>query len=95
MPILKDNLKQLYYFYESVKNNNISNAAKKLFISQPAISMQIKKLENCCGMKLIGENDCKKIQPTPEGRKLYEYNITMQFNYLKSRKVYEFIVLYY
>jgi len=73
MSILKDNLKQLYYFYESVKNNNISNAAKKLFISQPAISMQIKKLENCCGMKLIGENDCKKIQPTPEGRKLYEY----------------------
>ncbi|MEA2108074.1 MAG: LysR family transcriptional regulator [Pseudomonadota bacterium] len=73
MSILKDNLKQLYYFYESVKNNNISTAAKKLFISQPAISMQIKKLENCCGIKLIREKNCKKIQPTPEGRKLYEY----------------------
>ncbi|MEA3347603.1 MAG: LysR family transcriptional regulator [Pseudomonadota bacterium] len=73
MSILKDNLKQLYYFYESIRNNNISAAAKKLFISQPAVSMQIKKLESCCGMKLIEENSCKKILPTAEGRKLYEY----------------------
>jgi len=73
MSILKDNLKQLYYFYETVKNENISNAAKKLFISQPAISMQIKKLENCCGIQLIEKKNSKRIQPTPEGRKLYDY----------------------
>ena len=73
MSIFKDNLKQLYYFYESVKNDNISSAAKKLFISQPAVSMQIKKLENRCGIKLIEENSWKKIQPTSEGKKLYEY----------------------
>ncbi len=73
MTILKDNLKQLYYFYESVRNRNISTAAKKLFISQPAVSMQIKKLENCCGMKLIEESCGKKILPTSEGQKLFEY----------------------
>jgi len=73
MSILKDNLKQLYYFYETVRNESISNAAKKLFISQPAISMQIKKLENCCGIQLIEKKNSKKIQPTPEGRKLYDY----------------------
>ena len=73
MSTLKDNLKQLYYFYESIRNNNMSVAAKKLFISQPAVSMQIKKLESCCGIKLIEENNRKKILPTSEGRKLYEY----------------------
>ncbi len=73
MSILKDNLKQLYYFYEAIHNHNISTAAKKLFISQPAVSMQIKKLESCCDIKLIEKNSCKKILPTAEGRKLYEY----------------------
>ena len=71
--MLKDNLKQLYYFYESIRNNNISAAAKKLFISQPAVSMQIKKLESCCGIKLIEEKGSKKLVPTAEGEKLYEY----------------------
>jgi len=73
MPYLKDNLKQLYYFYEAVNNKSISNAAKKLFISQPAVSMQIKKLENACGFRLIEGESSKKLRPTPEGRKLYKY----------------------
>ena len=73
MSILKDNLKQLYYFYESVRNGNMSTASKKLFISQPAVSMQIKKLENCCGVKLIEEGNGKRLRPTAEGDKLYEY----------------------
>ncbi len=73
MPILKDNLKQLYYFYESVRNGNMSLASKKLFISQPAVSMQIKKLESCCGVKLFDEGHGKKIRPTSEGEKLYGY----------------------
>ncbi len=73
MSILKDNLKQLYYFYESVRNGNMSLASKKLFISQPAVSMQIKKLENCCGVKLIDEGNGKKIRPTSEGETLYGY----------------------
>ena len=37
---------QLQYFVEVVKCNNISQAAKKLFVSQPAISTAIKELEN-------------------------------------------------
>ena len=71
--MFKENLKQLYYYYESIRNNNISAAAKKLFISQPAVSMQIKKLENSCGIKLIEEKGSRKLVPTAEGRKLYEY----------------------
>ncbi|NPA24280.1 MAG: LysR family transcriptional regulator [Deltaproteobacteria bacterium] len=73
MSELKDNLKQLYYFYETVSSKSISGAAKKLFISQPAVSMQLKKLENSCGIKLIENNTGKKLQPTPEGQKLYKY----------------------
>ena len=73
MSYLKDNLKQLYYFYEAVSNKSISNAAKKLFISQPAVSMQIKKLENSCGVRLIEGEGSRKLAPTPEGQRLYKY----------------------
>jgi DNA-binding transcriptional LysR family regulator len=73
MTRLKDNLKQLYYFYESVNQKSISAAAKKLFISQPAVSMQIKKLESCCGLKLLTGEGAKKIKPTPEGEQLFRY----------------------
>ena len=73
MSFLKDNLKQLYYFYEAVNHKSISAAAKKLFISQPAVSMQIKKLENSCGVRLLESESPKKLRPTPEGRRLYKY----------------------
>ncbi len=73
MSYLKDNLKQLYYFYEAVNNKSISNAAKKLFISQPAVSMQIKKLENSCGIRLLDGESPRKLVPTPEGQRLFKY----------------------
>ena len=40
-------------FYYVVKNNNLSKAAKELFISQPAVTQSIKKLEEEIGFKLF------------------------------------------
>jgi DNA-binding transcriptional LysR family regulator len=51
--IFEENLRQLYYFYIVAETQSFSDAANKLFISQPAISMQIKNLEKALGIQLI------------------------------------------
>ena len=43
------NLSQYKIFYEVAKAGNISKAAKELYISQPAISKAISKLEDSLG----------------------------------------------
>ena len=42
---MEQNLSQYKIFYEVAKAGNISKAAKELYISQPAISKAISKLE--------------------------------------------------
>lgn len=46
-------LKQLKYFISVVRNNSFSAAAEENFISQSAISQQIKALERDLGFDLI------------------------------------------
>ena len=38
-------MQQLRYFLEIAKEKNISAAAKNLYLSQPSLSQQIRKLE--------------------------------------------------
>lgn len=59
-------------FYAVIKLGGFSAAAKALYISQPAISYNIKKLETNLGVKLIYRNS-KSIFPTLEGKKLYQF----------------------
>ena len=47
-------------------------ASKKLFISQPAVTINIKKLENIVGGKLFVRLP-KGVKPTAEGEKFYNY----------------------
>ena len=47
------NLNYLRIFYEVAKNKSFSRAADKLCITQPAVSIQIKRLEQCLGVRLI------------------------------------------
>ena len=46
---MEQNLSQYKIFYEVAKAGNISRAAKELYISQPAISKSISKLEDSLG----------------------------------------------
>ncbi len=46
---MEQNLSQYKIFYEVAKAGNISKAAKELYISQPAISKAISKLEDSLG----------------------------------------------
>jgi len=49
-------LKQLEYFMEVANNLSFSEASKKLFISQPALSRSIVSLENELGVSLFTRN---------------------------------------
>ena len=62
-------INQLSYFVMTAKYNNISKASKKLFVSQPAISMAIKDLEDEFKCKLFIRNN-NVITLTKEGKHL-------------------------
>ena len=51
---------------------NLSKAAKELFISQPAISKAVSKLEQSLSVKLFTRNS-RGVKLTEEGALLYEY----------------------
>lgn len=65
-------LRQLQVFEKVATHLNYSRAAKELFLSQPAVSMQIKQLEGHIGLPLF-EQMGKKIYLTEAGRELFHY----------------------
>ncbi len=46
-------LKQVQTFIEVARERSVSKAAERLFVTQPAVSMQIKQLEDTFGLALI------------------------------------------
>lgn len=50
---LKLNLYHLITFYFVASEKSFSVAAEKLFLSEPAVSLHIKSLERCTGVKLL------------------------------------------
>lgn len=64
-------LKQLRYFTTVAEEGTISAAAKKLFMSQPPLSTQMKLLEQELGCSLF-ERGQKHIRLTETGRLLYD-----------------------
>src|SRR3989338_11649403 len=72
-------LRQLQVFEQVASHLNYSRAAEELYLSQPAVSMQIKQLEGSVGLPLF-EQMGKKIFLTEAGRELLHYsrNIAQQ-----------------
>ncbi len=66
---MEQNLSQYKIFYEVAKAGNISRAAKELYISQPAISKSISKLEDSLGLSLFTRSS-RGVQLTCEGEVL-------------------------
>jgi LysR family transcriptional regulator, benzoate and cis,cis-muconate-responsive activator of ben and cat genes len=62
-------LRQLRYFVAVAETGNISSAAKKIFLTQPALSRQIKALENEIGQCLL-ERRAHSVHLTPVGEGL-------------------------
>ncbi len=61
---------QLRGFLETAREKSFTRAAEKLFRTQPAVSLQIKALENEFGQKLF-ERHGKRVSLTEAGRLLY------------------------
>lgn len=66
------NLYQLQSFVTVISEGSMTAAADKLFLTQPAISQQIKNLEDDLGAELLVRG-VRQIKPTLQGEVLYEY----------------------
>jgi DNA-binding transcriptional LysR family regulator len=66
------NFNQLRIFYQTAKYQSCTVAAQKLFITQPAVTAQIKAFEDSCNLRLFKKKG-RKIYLTDEGKTLFEY----------------------
>ena len=73
------NLNQLRAFYQAAKCKNLSIAAENLFVSQPAVTAQVKLFEESCGLKLFKKKG-RNLHLTDEGKTLYNF----------ARKIFEY-----
>jgi len=69
-------LRQLQVFEAVARHLSHSRAAKELYLSQPAISMQVKQLEQGVGLPLF-EQVGKQIHLTEAGREMLHYSRTI------------------
>jgi LysR family transcriptional activator of nhaA len=66
------NYNQLYYFFQIAETGSIALASKKVLISSPALSMQLKELEESMGTPLFSRVG-KKLILTEAGKIVQEY----------------------
>ncbi|NUN06494.1 MAG: LysR family transcriptional regulator [Bdellovibrio sp.] len=76
------NLYQLNTFVTVISEGSMTAAADKLYLTQPAVSQQIRNLEEDLGVELLVRG-VRQIKATPQGEVLYEYarkiiNLTQQ-----------------
>lgn len=66
------NLYQLHSFVTVIAEGSMTGAADKLYLTQPAISQQIRNLEEELGVELLVRG-VRQIKPTLQGEILYDY----------------------
>jgi DNA-binding transcriptional LysR family regulator len=66
------NLYQLTTFVTVISEGSMTAAADKLFLTQPAVSQQIRNLEEDLGVELLVRG-VRQIKPTPHGEVLFEH----------------------
>ncbi len=70
-PYKSDRLKPLRAFCQTVRLGSVSRAAEALFVSQPAISLQLQALERDLGVTLF-ERSGRRLTPSREGQLLFD-----------------------
>lgn len=65
-------LEYFYYVYEIAKLGSINRAAQALYISQPYLSLSLKKTEDIVGVKLFNRTN-KGVIPTDAGKEFIKY----------------------
>jgi DNA-binding transcriptional LysR family regulator len=66
------NLNQLRAFYQTAKHLSFTKAAKELFITQPAVTSQVRLFEEWLDLRLFKKR-AGKLQLTEEGKVIYGY----------------------
>lgn len=79
---MEQNLSLYRIFYTVANTQNISKAASELFISQPAISKSLRKLEESLNLCLFLRNS-RGVTLTEEGKLLYRY-VSQAFGALQA-----------
>lgn len=69
-------IRKLRYFIAIVEEKSISAAARRLHISQPPLSQQLKEMEEELGAILVERNG-KQLEVTDAGKTLYTYALQM------------------
>lgn len=67
------NLHQLHTFVTVISEGSMTAAADKLYLTQPAVSQQIRNLEEEMGVELLVRG-VRQIKATPQGEILYEHS---------------------
>src|SRR5205823_9693806 len=62
--------RQLAAFCEVVERRSFSDAATRLGVTQPAVSQQVRALEQRVGMQLLDRSG-RRVEPTEAGLRLY------------------------
>lgn len=66
------NYHHLYYFWVTAKSGSITEGARRLYLAQPTLSLQLKQLESSLGAKLLHRRRTG-VTLTPEGQRALEY----------------------
>jgi LysR family nitrogen assimilation transcriptional regulator len=64
-------IRQLHYFVSVIEGRSFTNAAEQLHIAQPALGLQIRKLEEELGAQLLVRHS-RGVEPTEAGRMLLD-----------------------
>ncbi len=80
-------LHQLSIWIVVAKHQSLSKAADELHIRQPSVSIQVKRMEKECGIKLYKANRGKGIEITQAGRLLLKHakKVLLQVKILESK----------
>lgn len=80
------NIQSIKYLVALAKCSHFGKAAKMCFVSQPTLSMQIKKLEDRLGVKLL-ERTNKSVRLTEIGKQIAEHaqNILQEIDVIRER----------
>ncbi|WP_102348692.1 LysR family transcriptional regulator [Bacillus sp. Marseille-P3661] len=71
-------IEPLISFCTVVEKGSFQEAASILFLTQPAVSMNVKQLEKEFGQTLLIRKGKGKIELTPMGEKLYDYSVRLR-----------------
>jgi len=78
-------LRQLQYFICLYEEGSVTRAARRINIVQPALSMQISKLEEELGKQLFVRSP-QGMQPTSEGRRMYQLFLPVLDDFKRARE---------